>query len=58
MLLTLVEKADFLVEEDLTSMMDSLPDRDKLLLKVPHRRSSCLLTCLPCSLILSWRPWE
>lgn len=34
MLLTLIEKADFLVEEDLNSLMAILPDKDKLLLKV------------------------
>ena len=34
MLLTLIEKADFLVEEDLNALMGVLPDRDKLLLKV------------------------
>ncbi len=34
MLLTLIEKADFLVEDDLNALMSVLPDRDKLLLKV------------------------
>lgn len=34
MLLTLIEKADFLVEEDLNALMGVLPDKDKLLLKV------------------------
>ena len=34
MLLTLIEKADFLVEEDLNALMAVLPDKDKLLLKV------------------------
>ena len=34
MLLTLIEKADFLVEEDLNELMAVLPDKDKLLLKV------------------------
>ena len=33
-LLTLIEKADFLVEEDLNALMGLLPDDDKLLLKV------------------------
>ena len=34
MLLTLIEKADFLVEDDLNALMAVLPDKDKLLLKV------------------------
>ena len=34
MLLTLIEKADFLVEDDLNDLMAVLPDKDKLLLKV------------------------
>ena len=34
MLLTLIEKGDFLVEDDLNALMAVLPDKDKLLLKV------------------------
>ena len=34
MLLSLIEKADFLVEDDLNALMEVLPDKDKLLLKV------------------------
>ena len=34
MLLSLIEKADFLVEDDLNALMSVLPDKDKLLLKV------------------------
>ena len=33
-LLSLIEKADFLVEDDLNALMEVLPDKDKLLLKV------------------------
>ena len=34
LLMTLIERADFLVEEDLNALMEVLPDKDRLLLKL------------------------
>ena len=44
-LLSLIEKADFLVEDDLNALMEVLPDKDKLLLKVFDKSCHMIDNC-------------